>query len=83
MAQSAQPAQGNQATTLSPQAQSEADMLAAYRSSIEDTIGLLKGIGPLCSSIDQLIDMLRLATENDSQLHLILRHVEPPRLRGR
>jgi len=59
----------------------EQAILESFRNSLEDTISILKGVGPLCSDIDQLIDMLNLAISNDSQLQLIMAHITPRRMR--
>lgn len=54
---------------------------AAIRDSIEETISILQGIGPLCSDIDELIAMLELSLKNDSQLNLVRSHMAPKRMR--
>ena len=54
-----------------------------YRSSLEDTILLLKKLGPTCGDLEELIGVLELATKNDSQLQLILQMVAPTRLRNK
>lgn len=53
----------------------------SFRNSLEDSISILAGIGPLCEDIDQLINMLELALKNDSQLQLIMHHLTPRRMR--
>lgn len=52
-----------------------------FRSSLETTVAILAGVGPLCTDIDELIDMLTLAQKNDSQLYLIMSHMSPKRMR--
>lgn len=65
-----------------PQGMTEEQAInAAYRDSLEDTISILEGVGPLCNDIDQLIDMLTLAMRNDSQLALIRAHMSPKRMK--
>ena len=53
----------------------------ALRDSLEETISILEGVGPLCSDIDELIKMLELAIRNQSQLNLLRAHLAPKRLR--
>lgn len=52
-----------------------------FRATLEDTIAVLSGVGPLCTDIDELITMLELARKNDSQLYLIMSHMSPKRMR--
>lgn len=53
----------------------------SFRETLEDTIAVLEGVGPLCTDIDELISMLELAKKNDSQLYLIMSHMSPKRMR--
>ncbi len=53
----------------------------SFRSSLDDVISVLEGIGPLCSDIGELIAMLTLAQRNDSQLALVMRHLAPKHMR--
>jgi hypothetical protein len=54
---------------------------ASFRNSLEDTISVLEGVGPLCSDIDELVKMLELALRNESQLQLIMAHLTPKRMK--
>lgn len=53
----------------------------SFKSSLEDCISILEGIGPLCRDIDELINMLELAIKNPSQLELIFTHLAPKKIR--
>lgn len=60
----------------------EAQAIAeSFKNSIEDSISILEGVGPLCSDIDQLIGMLKLALINESQLNLVMHHLTPKKMR--
>lgn len=53
---------------ISPQ-----ELMANFRSSVEDLLPILAKLGnPICNSIDELYNMLELATINDGQLKLIM-----------
>lgn len=64
-----------------PAAPSNEEVALAFRQSLDDTIAILETVGPICTDIDELIQMLSLARKNDSQLHLIMHQVMPTRLR--
>lgn len=64
-----------------PQPEPEPTPEQSFRISLDDTIAILEGIGPQCTDLDQLIDMLKLALTNDGQLNLLFKHMTPPRIR--
>lgn len=48
-----------------------------FRSSLGDSVILLKKMIPLCQSIDEMVELFELAMVNDSQLSLIMERVSP------
>lgn len=53
----------------------------SFRSSLEDTIVILTQLAPLCNDVAQLVEMCRLGLDNDAQLQLLIKQVNPLRLR--
>ena len=53
----------------------------AFRSSLEDSVAILRKLAPHCGSVDELIGMLELACHNDGQLGLLMREITPVKLR--
>lgn len=48
-------------------------MEALFRSSLEDVITFLERVGPSCNSLDEILDVARLATINDGQLRMLMK----------
>lgn len=46
--------------------------MAAFRSALEDAILVCRKLAPLCSSVEQLAEMLELAVLNDAQARLLM-----------
>lgn len=49
----------------------------SFVNSLEDVVSILEGIGPSCFSIQDLIDMTKLAIKNPSQRELMRSHLAP------
>ena len=63
------------------QEQAQPTIEESFRNSLDDTIEVLEKIGPLCTDIDELVSMLKLAIKNDAQLALIIKQVSLVRMR--
>lgn len=61
-----------------PPQQSEEDRI---RSALEDTIAVVKKLGPLCKDVQDLVDLCELGLLNDAQLRLIMDRLAPVQLR--
>lgn len=49
----------------------------AFRDDLESVIAVLEGLVPDCPSVDDLLEVLRLALKNDGQLKLVMKKVMP------
>ncbi len=58
------------------------DLRKSFRSSLEDSIAVIRKLSPHCTSVDDLVGVLNLALENDGQLTLLMREVFPVQLRN-
>lgn len=54
-----------------------------FVNTLEDSVLILKKMGPLVDDLDGLIEMLELAIKNSSQRNTIMQLVMPTRMRGR
>ena len=55
---------------------------ASFRSSLEDVVTITEKLSPYCRTVEDLLGMVRLALENDGQLHLLMGLVAQPSKRG-
>lgn len=53
------------------------DIEASFRSSLKDVVEIAEKLAPHCKSVDELVDMLKLAIENDGQLRFLMGRVIP------
>lgn len=58
-------------TKTDKQAEAEND----FRSSLQDVLAVAKGMASYCQTVEDLIEVVRLATENEGQLRFVLRVV--------
>ncbi len=49
------------------------EQLANFRSSLGDVVDLVTILGPLCSSVGELVEMCELAQSNDGQAQFIMK----------
>ena len=54
----------------------------SFRSSLEDVILIIEKLSPHSRDLQGMIDMLKLALTNDSQLGLIMHMVRPVRMKS-
>lgn len=59
----------------------EEDTRKAFRSSLEDSIAILRRLSPKCDSVADLVGMLELAVQNNGQLTMLMEEISPTRLR--
>lgn len=52
-----------------------------FRDSLRDAIVLVTKLAPVCPNVEDLVGLMKLATENDGQLRLLMDKVIPLRLR--
>ena len=53
------------------------DLERSFRGSVEDMLVIMERLVPQCDSLEDLTAMLELATQNNSQLRLLMRQVSP------
>ena len=53
------------------------DIEASFRSSLKDVVEIAEKLSPHCKSVDELVDMLKRAIENDGQLRFLMGRVIP------
>lgn len=52
--------------------------LESFRESLEDVVAIVEGLAPFCVSTRELLEMVKLAVENDGQLRLLRQAVAGP-----
>ncbi len=72
-----------QQVNVQSSAKEEASVEDSFRESISDAIAILEGLAPSCNSLEEMVDILKLAEKNSSQLSLIMQKVMPVRLKGK
>ncbi len=62
----------NEAPRLATPPEKPEDVELRFRASLEDTIEVLEKLSPFTSSVDEMIETLKLAVDNATQLRLIM-----------
>ncbi len=53
------------------------DIESSFRSSLKDVVEIAEKLAPHCKSVDEFVEMVRLAIENDGQLRFLMGRVIP------
>ena len=54
-----------------------ADVYASFRESLADAVAIVEKLVPVCGSVDDLVEMMKFALQNDGQLRLLLKEISP------
>ena len=57
------------------------DPVERFRDTLRETITVIEKLAPLCGSVAELVDVMKLALHNEGQLTLLLREVLPLQLK--